>query len=337
MNNQSGTNANDNVNVNVNANDNANVNVVGIDLGATKIALGLINAQNEIVSQRRFPTDSHRGPEHAAARIGGAIQEMEHETGLHVSAVGMCSPGPVNHTDGIIVDPPNLHKSWHGVPFRQLLAETVHVPVSLEHDAKAAGLGEYHFGAGRGWRDMVFIIVGTGVGAAIILDGQLYRGYNNSAGEVGHFTINRRDRSGTSGVPGNVESYISGPALVAGYTHRLGAQAQQVESGADVMRLALQGDAHALATFEDAGDALAACIGTVAMVMDVALFVIGASVAKAGELLLGPARRNVRKYGFQSVTNRVRIEVTQLQDSGPILGCGWQARELVVGQRFGNG
>ena len=307
--------------------------VIGADLGATKIALGLISPEDKIVATRRIPTESQRGPANAVQRMVQAVREMEAEAGARAAALGLCSPGPVDHVDGLIVDPPNLYPSWHHQPLRQMLVDALRIPVILEHDAKAAGLGEYHFGAGRGARDMVFIIVGTGVGAAIILDGQLYRGRHNSAGEVGHVTINRFDRPGTSGVPGNVESYISGPALVANFLNREGARRAKQDlqiNGEFITQLAQQGDPNALAVFADAGDALAACVATVAMMMDIDLFVVGASVSKAGDLLLAPARAAVHKYGFKSVTDRIRIEVTQLHDSGAILGCGWQARELLA-------
>ncbi len=303
--------------------------VIGADLGATKIALGLINPDDKIVASRRIPTESHLGPADAVQRMTQVVRELEAEAGAKTAALGVCSPGPVDHVDGFIIDPPNLHTSWHHQPFRQMLADALHIPVTLEHDAKAAGLGEFHFGAGRGACDMAFIIVGTGVGAAIILDGQLYRGRHNSAGEVGHITINRFDRPGTSGVPGNVESYISGPALVANYLNREGAKRVRQDmpiNGELITQLAQQGDPNALAVFADAGDALAACVATMAMTMDIDLFVIGASVSKAGDLLLTPARAAIHKYGFRSVTERIRIEVTQLHDSGAILGCGWQAR-----------
>ncbi len=308
--------------------------IVGADLGATKIALGLIDPSDKIVATRRIPTDSHLGMSNAVERMAAAVREMEHETSSKAAALGVCCPGPIDHINGLIIDPPNLDHSWHNQPFRAALEEALQIPITLEHDAKAAGLGEFHFGAGRGAKDMVYIIVGTGVGAAIILDGQLYRGRNNSAGEVGHITINRRDRPGTAGVPGNVESYTCGPALVASYLEKAGKSANDSAiTGETITHLAQQGDANALAVFEDAGDALAACIGTMAMMIDVDLFVIGASVSKAGDLLLRPARAAVRKYGFQSVTSRVRIEVTQLHDTGPVLGCAWQARELLMSQQ----
>lgn len=307
---------------------------LGIDLGASKIAMGLVSPTHAIVAARRFPTEAERGPAHAVERIAAALDEIVRETGIAPAAIGVCSPGPVDHVGGVILDPPNL--GWRNVPLRRMLSERFGLPVTLEHDAKAAALGEFHFGRGRELdaRDLVYVIVGTGIGAAIILDGQLYRGCTNAAGEIGHITIDRRGPPGSSGVIGAVEAFAGGPAIARNYLNRIsrGGAAPSAALGADeVARRAAQGDADAQAVFADAGDALGAAIATTAMMMDVELFVIGGSVAKAGEVLLDPARRAIPRYAFASVAARVRIVATRLHEEGAILGCAWQAGATIEG------
>lgn len=303
--------------------------VAGIDLGASKIAMGMVSPANEIVAARRFPTEATRGPDYALERIAAALDEMAYEAGAQPAAIGVCSPGPVNVVDGVILDPPNL--GWRDVPFRRMLRERFGLPVTLEHDAKAAALGECHFGWGRelNARDLVYVIVGTGIGAAIILDGHLYRGRTNASGEIGHITIDRHGPPGSSGVIGAVEVYAGGPAIARSYLHRRDAENAEEIGAGEVAKRASEGDATAQAAFEDAGDALGAAIATTAMLMDVDLFVIGGSVARAGDLLLEPARRAVPKYSHSSVAPRVRIMATRLHEDGPILGCAWQARQIL--------
>ncbi len=310
--------------------------VVGIDLGATKIALGLIDPTDRIVGRRRMPTDADGGPQPVVERIAGSIAELEKELprGQRVAAIGMCSPGPVDHQAGIIIDPPNL-PGLHHSPFRQLLADRLNLPVNLEHDAKAAALGEYYYGAGRGARSMVFLVVGTGVGAAMIVDGQLYRGARNLAGEVGHITLDRHGTLCNCGSRGCVETYAAGSWLAYHYQVVLeqagqGHAAQAPTTGEQVARLAEQGDTLALQVMADAGDALGAAVATLAMILDIDLYVVGGSVAKSGDLLLEPARRGVSHYSHGPVSAAVRILATQLGDDGPILGCGWQARQLLL-------
>jgi glucokinase len=309
--------------------------VVGIDLGATKIALGLIDPQNRIVAQRRLPTETVAGPAAAVERMVNSIGELQAELppGEQIAAVGICSPGPLNHETGLILDPPNLH-GWRNVPLQQMLADRLDAPVRLEHDAKAAALGEYYYGAGRGERSMVYLVVGTGVGAAFILDGQLYRGLHNLAGEIGGMTIDRHaeryDRLCGSGIRGCVQGYTCGPALA--YHYRRGQTGQPTAdrppiTGERVAQLATQGDELALKVMTQAGEALGVAVASLAMALDIGLYVIGGSVAKAGDLLLEPARRTVPAYAFESIASHVRIEAAALGDDGPILGSGWLARQ----------
>ena len=311
--------------------------VVGVDLGATKIAMGLIDPADRIVAYRRMPTNATEGPQSVVERIAQSVAELEDELpdGKRIAALGICSPGPVDHRTGMLLDPPNL-AGLHNAPLRQMLIKRLDLPVSLEHDAKAAALGEFHYGAGQGERSMVFIVVGTGVGAAIIIDGQLYRGAHNSAGEVGHITLDRHGELCSCGCRGCVETYASGPGLARHYQRALEREGrgyqhegQEPVTGKLVARLAGQGDALAKQVITQAGEMLGVAIASMAMILDIELYVIGSSVAKSGDLLLDPARKTVPHYSHQSVGSRVRIVTTELWDDGPILGCGWLARQVL--------
>jgi len=311
--------------------------VVGVDLGATKIAMGLIDPEDRIVAYRRTATDSQEGPQAVVGRIARSVAELEDElpAGKRIAGLGICSPGPVDHETGMVIDPPNM-QGLHNTPLRQMLSERLNIPVSLEHDAKAAALGEFYYGAGRGERSMVYIVVGTGVGAAIIADGKLYRGTHNAAGEVGHTTLDRQGELCLCGSRGCVETFMAGPWLARHYQRALEQEGREPWrgdqgpiSGEVVARLAKDGDPLALQVMTEAGEALGVAVATMAMIMDIDLYVVGGSVAKSGDMLLAPARRIVPKYTHESVGSRVRIVATELHEDGPILGCGWLARQAI--------
>ena len=124
--------------------------VIGVDLGGTKIRLGLVSPDDSIVAVRQIATNPHEGIDAVTARIGAAVDELQESlpSGSRVAALGICSPGPVDHESGMLIDPPNL-QGLHHTPLRQKLVERLGIPVVLEHDAKAAGLGDYYFGAGQ--------------------------------------------------------------------------------------------------------------------------------------------------------------------------------------------
>jgi glucokinase len=308
--------------------------VIGIDLGATKIALGLVNPENKIVARRRIPTNVADGPESAVDRIVENIATLGEvlPENAKIAAVGICSPGPVDHKAGMIVDPPNL-TGWINVPFQQMLIEKLNLPVVLEHDAKAAAMGEFHYGAGQGEEHMVYIVTGTGVGAAIIINGQLYRGMHNFAGEIGQLTIDRDGEIVGNNVQGCVQEYLCGPALARNYL-ALASDAQVLDNqneitGKKVVQMAAAGDKLALQIVTDAGEALGIAVGSLSLILDIELYVVGGSVAKAGNMILQPAREILDYYCLQSIADHIRIEPVSLGDDGPILGCAWFAKNAL--------
>jgi glucokinase len=316
--------------------------VVGIDLGGTKVDFGLVNPQDQIVARRRIATEAQAGVQSVVERLTQNILELEKELPPEerVAAVGICTPGPVDYEAGMLLDPPNL-PALHNTPLRQLLADRLQIPVSLEHDAKASALGELYYGAGRGARSMVYVIVGTGVGAAFILNGQVYHGLHNLAGEFGHMTMDRHGELCACGSRGCVETYICGPWLARRYRHAVEMEGWTTSghhdllalTGAQVADLAKQGEPLAVHIMTAAGQALGLAIASLAMILNIDLYVIGGSVAKAGDVLLEPARKIMPHYSYQSVSRTVRIVATTLDTDGPILGGSWLARQALNSRR----
>jgi glucokinase len=307
--------------------------VMGVDLGGTKIELGLIDPQNRIIAREKIPTKADEGPESAVQRIASVVDQFKHNLsdGESIGALGICCPGPLDHEAGILINPTNLPK-FYNVPLRQMLSDQLQIPVIMEHDAKAAGLGEYYYGAGRDEQSMVFTVIGTGVGAAIILNGQLIRGVKNFAGEVGHITVDRNGEPCPCGSRGCLDTYTSGPWLARRYQRLLDQERQDPGipiTGETVACRAKDGDPLALQIMNEAGEALGIAVASMAMILDIELYVFGGSVPKCGDILLEPARKTVPKYSFRTVGPRVRMEVTQLGDDGPLLGCGWLARQVL--------
>jgi glycyl-radical enzyme activating protein/glucokinase-like ROK family protein len=306
--------------------------VIGVDLGGTKIEVGLVSPENQILERCRIPTNPHEGPRRVVERIAECVETLAVRLppGTRLAALGICSPGPVDHETGTLIDPPNL-AGLHNAPLRELLSERLHLPVSLEHDAKAAALGEFHFGVGRGERNMVYVVVGTGVGAAIILNGELLRGPDNSAGEIGHVTLDKNGDVCSCGSHGCVETFVSGPWLAKRYNRLLAAQlpGSKPTNTESVVAWAGAGDRLALQVMAEAGDALGTAIDMMAMILNIDLFVIGGSVAKAGDILLEPTRQALPKHAFRSVGCGLRVVATELGDDGPVLGCAWLARQAL--------
>ncbi len=310
--------------------------VIGADLGGTKIEIGLIGPESRVTARVRIPTNPGLGPQSVVERIGREVDALATHLppGARIAALGLCSPGPVDNAAGTLIDPPNL-AGLHYAPLQQMISARLGIPVQIDHDAKAACLGEYYYGAGRGERSMTYIIAGTGVGSASILNGQMLRGQNNTAGEVGHVPLDRNGDLCSCGCRGCFETFIAGPWLARRYQRKMhGEQPASISGGpqfsaVDVVNLALAGDPLARQVMEEAGGALGAAVATLAMLLDVDLFVVGGSVVKAGDLLLEAARRAVPAHCYRSVGCGVRIVATEIGDDGHLLGCGWMARQAL--------
>jgi glucokinase len=228
----------------------------------------------------------------------------------------------------VVLDPPNL-TGWVNVPLQQMLTDRLGLPAPIEHDAKAAALGEFYFGAGRDTNNMVFVVIGTGVGAAIIINGELYRGPTNSAGEVGHITVDLNGPACSCGSNGCVEVYLAGPDLGQRFREAVAGQPVAWPENIDgryVAELAKQGQPEARRVFQQAGQALGIAVATMAHLFDIDFYVIGGSVAQAGDLLLEPTREAVRYRAFESIGSRVKVVASPLGDDAAILGCAWVAR-----------
>lgn len=188
----------------------SNAPIIGVDIGGTKIAARRVNPNGEVAGSTWLPTRAAEGFDVSLAQVWSAIEQS---LTSDVVAIGICAPGPLNSETGVILNPPNL-PGWRDVPLAQMAAEKFGVPVALENDCNAAALAEARYGAGRGHAIVFYAAIGTGIGSGIVIDGNLYRGAHDAAGEAGHVTVDYRSPViCTCGAPGCIEALASGAAI----------------------------------------------------------------------------------------------------------------------------
>jgi glucokinase len=270
---------------------------IGIDIGGTKVAAGVVDEDGAVLARARRRTPS-RDPAHLVDVVGEIARQLlaDHD----VACIGVGAAGWVDADRRTVLFAPNL--AWRDTPLRDEIAEKVDLPVVVENDANAAAWGEYRYGTGAGARDVVVVTIGTGIGGGIVLNGQLYRGAFGIAGEPGHMRVVPGGRLCGCGNHGCWEQYCSGTALVRAaqeiVTQRPqdGQRLRQIAGDIDaidgpaVMSAAQEGDPAAVDCFQEIGRWLGQGLADLAAILDPDRFVIGGGVADAGELLLGPAR-----------------------------------------------
>jgi glucokinase len=188
---------------------------LGVDIGGTKVAVGLVDRDGKILSQGRKPMMATGTPEAALHAVTGAIDSLiSTATGNGIQGIGICAPGPLDPKTGIVLNPPNL-TCWRNYPLADKIASLYRVPVYVDNDANAAALAETRWGAARGFRYVFYATIGTGIGTGIVLDGHIYHGNTGSAGEGGHMSIDYRGPVCGCGKRGCVEVLAAGPAIGA--------------------------------------------------------------------------------------------------------------------------
>jgi glucokinase len=312
------------------------MNAIGVDVGGTKIAAGVVTPQGEILKEVRYPTPTSSG--RLVASIARAVAEVR--DGFEVGGVCLAVPGLILAQENRVVFSPNLH-AVEGVPLKKELEPRIGLPLTIENDGNAAAWGEFRFGAGREVDHLVFVTLGTGIGGGVITHGILMRGAQGSGGELGHVTVHATGPRCACGNHGCLEALASGTAIgrrgrevaserPASALGRLAVERKVL--GEDVTELAQKGDEAALSVLEETGTWLGIGLAGFVNVFNPEVVAIGGGVAKAGELILEAARREVHLRARPPSRDLAEIKVASLGPESGVLGAAALARDPSSGE-----
>lgn len=301
--------------------------VLGLDIGGTKLAAGVVDGSGAVRSFEVASTRPEQGSERGLERLFSLGRRAVEEAGLswsEIGAVGIGSGGPLDTARGVLVAPPHL-PGWREVPIVALAGEAFRLPVALENDATAAAAGEHRYGAGAGTRHMVYLTISTGVGGGIVIDGKLYRGATGNGGELGHVTVDCEGRPCRGcGRRGCLEAYVSGTSIAE--------RAKEAGLGdvtaSDVAAAARDGDAVASEVWDETTAALACGLTSIVNLFEPELVVLGGGVSTTtGEQLLGPVRERVRTQAMGAAGRAADIVRSALGDHVGVVGAAAIAYE----------
>ena len=309
--------------------------VLGIDIGGTNLVVGSVAEDgSSMVASASEPTHSEAGATDVVDRLVGlaerAIATTRREApGAEILGVGVGAPGPLDTKRGIVLLTPNL--GWVNMPLRQLIHDRLGLPAALDNDANCAVLGEWWVGAARGARHAIGITIGTGIGGGLIIDGQLYHGASDVAGEIGHTTIDTEGRRCKCGNYGCLEAYASGPNIALRAVEEIEAGAEsrlRALVGGDLGKITAQtvyqaaadGDELALEIVNDTAKFLGVGIGNLLNVFNPDLVVVCGGVTLAGDHLFEPLRREVARRAFKPAVTACRIVPGLLAGTAGVYG-----------------
>ena len=301
---------------------------IGIDLGGTNIAVGVVNAQYEIISHHSVPTLAQRSAEEVIRDMGDAVETVLAKAGLTAAdceSIGIGSPGTCDSEKGIVARAYNL--GWFNVPICEMLRERFGIPARLSNDANCAALAETVAGAAIGCKNMVLITLGTGVGGGIIIDGKIYAGMRSAGAELGHTLLVLDGEQCSCGRRGCWETYASATALIrqaekaaAEHPESLLAQVEQM-TGLAVFQAADKGDAAAQAVIDRYCVYVAAGFTDLVNSLAPEMILLGGGISRQGERILAPIREYVVNNCFGQKNGAVPvIAAAKLGNEAGIIG-----------------
>lgn len=308
---------------------------IGCDLGGTNIKAGLVDIQSrQVLRSRSTPTQSHKGHESVLSRIAHLSQDLIQESDYQmddIAGMGVSFPGMLDLSAGLTKYLTNFPGHWRDIPVVKILQEHLEVPVVILNDARAITYGEYHCGAGLGVDRLACYAIGTGIGGGLILDGQLLLGFEGSAGELGHHTVDINGPRCGCGNYGCVETFASGPAISSmaekavrqGLTTTIGElvdyDLNRISSKV-IAQAAEDGDEVAQEIWNTAGHYLGTGISNVLLSFGPQRVILAGGVANAGELLLDPIRKTIQERVYLMPQEKVEIALASLGVEAGILG-----------------
>ena len=310
--------------------------IIGIDVGGTKVAGGILNLNARLERRLVLPTLAHEGFEVSYGQILKVIEHLlEHAGGKeNVLGIGICAPGPLNPKTGLIINPPNL-PGWRNIQMARRVEKKFGVPTKVENDANAAGLAEVLFGAAVGFHDIFYVTVSTGIGTGIIINKKIYHGKNGVAGEGGHVSIDFRSpyRCGC-GTQGCIEALAAGPAMARRARVRL----EQEHTAASLLRdvtqghlsritpkmieeAARKGDRVAQEILDETGFYLGVWLAGMITLFDPEAIVIGGGVARLGKPLFDKIRETIPHYTINRLfAKKTPLLAAKLQTNVGVFG-----------------
>ncbi len=302
---------------------------IGVDFGGTSVKIALVDERGNLKAEQRIITEHEKDRDEWLTKICAAISDLKGD--ITISGVGVGVPGFVDYERGFIYDLANV-PGWTGVPLADLLEQRLNVPVRIDNDVNAMAIGECTFGAGRTFQHAVFVTLGTGVGGALLINNQLYRGAHSMAGEIGHVSIDMNGRVSPQG-KGGLEQYVGNRRIVERVIGELekgrksliedlvnGDRSQITPK--QVKEAAVKGDALALETLEFVTDCIATAFSSITYILQPQAFIVGGGVAQDADMLFDLIRKKLSTRLSPHFFKRLEIKPAELGGNAGMIGCG---------------
>ena len=311
----------------------------GADIGRYSIRIATVRINGEIIGAKTYPLGNDQSRDYLVAKLIEAIKETRQSAalmGINPICVGMAAVGFIDHRFGIVLGPDHGIKEWKNVHLAQIVNRETGLPSYLGNDANLMTIAEHQFGAAKGYENVVFVALRTGIGGGIIIGGKLYRGVNNAGGEIGQMIINYDKGISDTGIKGSFEYFASASAVVRrfGELSKKGRKNETSLSCREIFELSYNNDPVAVRVISENAEMIGVGLANLITIFAPEIIVLGGGMAEAAGNYLDMIRKNAFSNSLENCRAEVKIERARLGSNAAILGAAYYSLSRLAGKQL---
>jgi glucokinase len=311
---------------------------IGVDIGRNSIKIAVVKSQGEVIATKSYPLDLVQTRDYLISKLLQAIRDIRQSVaseGINPICVGVSTKGFIDHKSGIVLGPDQGIKNWTNVPLANMVNKETGLPAYVGNDANMMTIAEHRFGAAKGYDNLVFVALRTGIGGGIIINGKLYRGVNNAGGEVGQMIINFDDGISDKGIRGSYEHFASASAVVRRYQEEIAATDIKKEKSLtcrEIFELSYTNSPVAAKVVKENAELVGIGLANLITIFAPEIIVLGGGMAEADDSYLAMIRESVFVNSLENCRAEVKIERAHLGSSASLLGSAYYGMTRLAGK-----
>jgi glucokinase len=307
---------------------------IGIDIGHNSIKIAVVKIQGQTMTSKTFPIIPDQTKDYLISKILEAIKDIRQTVaadGINPICIGTAAKGFIDHMSGIIIGPDQGIKGWTDVPLAKIINQETGLPAYVGNDANMMTIAEHRFGAAKGYENIIFVALRTGIGGGIIVNGKLYRGVNNSGGEVGQMIINYSAEKSDKGITGSYEQFASASAVIRRYGEETGNH-EQTLSCRDIFELSYKNVPYAVKVVNENARLVGIGLANLITIFAPEIIVLGGGMSEANDNYLSMIRSSAFSNSLENCRSEVKIERARLGSAASLLGSAYYSMTRLAGK-----
>jgi glucokinase len=311
---------------------------IGIDIGRNSIRIAVVKIQGEVIAAKSFPLIQPQTREYIISQLLNAVSDIRKSVapeGINPICIGTAAKGFIDHASGIVLGPDQGIRDWTNVPLAKIINQETGLPTYVGNDANMMTIAEHRFGAAKGYENILFVALRTGIGGGIIINGKLYRGVNNAGGEVGQMIINFNNEISDKGIRGSYEQFASASAVVRRYREEMrtaGLDGENLLSCREIFELSYADSPIAVRVVKENAELVGIGLANLISIFAPEIIVLGGGMSEANDNYLAMIRKSAFDNSLENCRSEVKIERAHLGSTASLLGSAYYSMTRLAGK-----